>query len=164
MMLRDVACMDIFFAIFMLKVFNRHQRFQMPNHKFHPSCFVDACVINVLCNALWEPFLLPLLHLELSHIYLLLAKFSVRTVNYGPRFLPSIYGPSIKLAAHTSMEKSLKVYSVKTWSTVSICLPMWCWSLLKTRHCVWFEVASIFLSLVIGLWKKHWKWPRSLSR
>ena len=26
--------------------------------------------------------------------YLLLAEFSVRTVNYGPSFFPSIYGPS----------------------------------------------------------------------
>ena len=28
--------------------------------------------------------------------YLLLAEFSVRTVNYGPSFFPSIYGPSAK--------------------------------------------------------------------
>ena len=36
--------------------------------------------------------------------YLLLAEFSVRTVNYGPRFFPSIYGPSAKRAGHKSAE------------------------------------------------------------
>ena len=39
-------------------------------------------------------------------IYLLLAEFSVRTVNYGPSFFPSIYGPSAKRAGHKSMEKN----------------------------------------------------------
>ena len=29
-------------------------------------------------------------------IYLLLAEFSVRTVNFGPSFVPSIYGPRAK--------------------------------------------------------------------
>ena len=29
--------------------------------------------------------------------YLLLAEFSVRTINYGSSFFPSIYGPSAKL-------------------------------------------------------------------
>ena len=38
--------------------------------------------------------------------YLLLAEFSVRTVNYGPKFFPSIYGPSAKRAGHISMEKN----------------------------------------------------------
>ena len=37
--------------------------------------------------------------------YLLLAEFSVRTVNYGPSFFPSIYGPGAKRAGHKSMEK-----------------------------------------------------------
>ena len=37
--------------------------------------------------------------------YLLLAEFSVRTVNYGPSFFPSIYGLSVKHAGHKSMEK-----------------------------------------------------------
>ena len=36
---------------------------------------------------------------------LLLAEFSVRTVNYGPSFFASIYGPSVKRAGHKSMEK-----------------------------------------------------------
>ena len=40
------------------------------------------------------------------HKYLLLAEFSVRTVNYGPSFFPSIYGPSAKGAGHKSMEKN----------------------------------------------------------
>ena len=31
------------------------------------------------------------------HTYLLLAQFSVRTVNYGPSFFPPIYGPSAKI-------------------------------------------------------------------
>ena len=39
-------------------------------------------------------------------IYLLLAEFLVRTVNYGPSFFPSIYGPSAKRAGHKSMEKN----------------------------------------------------------
>ena len=41
-----------------------------------------------------------------------------------------------------------KVYSVKTKSTVNIRQAMWRWSLLKTGHSVWLEVASIFISLV----------------
>ena len=40
------------------------------------------------------------------NIYLLLAEFSVRTVNYGPSFFPSIYGPSAKRVGHKSMEKT----------------------------------------------------------
>ena len=39
-------------------------------------------------------------------LILLLAEFSVRTVNYGPSFFPPIYGPSAKRAGHTSMEKT----------------------------------------------------------
>ena len=31
------------------------------------------------------------------HTYLLLAQFSVRTVNYGPSVFPPIYGPSAKI-------------------------------------------------------------------
>ena len=38
--------------------------------------------------------------------YLLLVEFSVRTVNYGPSFFPSIYGPSATCAGHKSMEKN----------------------------------------------------------
>ena len=38
--------------------------------------------------------------------YLLLAEFSVRTVNYGTSFFPSIYGPSAKRAGHKSTEKN----------------------------------------------------------
>ena len=38
--------------------------------------------------------------------YLLLAEFSVRTVNYGPSFFASIYGPSAKRAGHKSMQKN----------------------------------------------------------
>ena len=40
------------------------------------------------------------------HTYFLLAEFSVRTVNYGPSFFPSIYGPSAKHAGRKSMEKT----------------------------------------------------------
>ena len=51
------------------------------------------------------------------------------------------------------------VYSVKTRSTVSILSPMWCWSLLKTGHCVWLEITSTFLSLVfektLYLWEAN---------
>ena len=51
------------------------------------------------------------------------------------------------------------VYSVKTMNTVSIRLPMWCWSLLKTGHCVWLEITSTFLSLVfektLYLWEAN---------
>ena len=38
--------------------------------------------------------------------YLLIAEFSVRTVNWGPSFIPSIYGPSMKCMGHKSMEKN----------------------------------------------------------
>ena len=40
------------------------------------------------------------------NIYLLLAEFSVRTVNYGPSYFPSIYGPSAKRAGHKLMGKN----------------------------------------------------------
>ena len=40
---------------------------------------------------------------RLNYSYLLLAEFSVRTVNYGPSFFPSIYGPSVKRAGHKSI-------------------------------------------------------------
>ena len=43
---------------------------------------------------------------RLNYSYLLLAEFSVRTVNYGPSFFPSIYGPCVKRAGHKSMEKN----------------------------------------------------------
>ena len=46
------------------------------------------------------------------------------------------------------LQTYFKVYSVKTKSTVSIHSLMWRWSLLKTEHCVWLELASIFLLLV----------------
>ena len=38
--------------------------------------------------------------------YLLLTEFKGRTVNYGPRFSPSIYGPSPKHAGHKSKGKN----------------------------------------------------------
>ena len=38
--------------------------------------------------------------------YLLLAEFSVRTVNYGPTLFPSIYDPSASRLGHKSMEKN----------------------------------------------------------
>ena len=36
----------------------------------------------------------------------LISRILVRTVNYGPSFFPSIYGPSAKRAGHKSMEKN----------------------------------------------------------
>ena len=46
-------------------------------------------------------------------LYLLLAEFSVCTVNYGPSIFPSIYGPSAKREGHKSIEnKTPKVVSV----------------------------------------------------
>ena len=44
--------------------------------------------------------------LSLMCKYLLLAEFSVRTVNYGPSFCPSIYGPSASRLGHKSTEKN----------------------------------------------------------
>ena len=38
--------------------------------------------------------------------YLLLTKFEVRTVSYGPSFFPLIYGPSAKRAGHKSTGKN----------------------------------------------------------
>ena len=38
--------------------------------------------------------------------YLLLAEFSVHTVNYGPSFFPLIYALSAKRASHKSLEKT----------------------------------------------------------
>ena len=46
------------------------------------------------------------------------------------------------------LQTYFKVYSVKTKSTVSIHSLVCCWSILKTGHFVWLELASIFLSLV----------------
>ena len=42
------------------------------------------------------------------NIYLLLTEFKGRTVNYGPRFSPSIYmyGPSVKRLGHNSKGKT----------------------------------------------------------
>ena len=48
------------------------------------------------------------------------------------------------------LQTYFQVYPVKTKSTVSIHSPTWRWSLLKTGHCVWFGVASIFLSMISG--------------
>ena len=42
----------------------------------------------------------------MNNKYLLLTGFSVRTVNYGLSFFPSIYGPSTKRAGHKLMEKT----------------------------------------------------------
>ena len=39
-------------------------------------------------------------------IYLLLSKFEVRIVSYGPSFSPSIYGLSAKRAGHKSQGKT----------------------------------------------------------
>ena len=41
-----------------------------------------------------------------NNIYLLLAEFSVRSVNYGPSFFASIYGPSARRAGHKLKEKN----------------------------------------------------------
>ena len=41
-----------------------------------------------------------------GNTYLLITKFQGRTVNYGPRFSPSIYGPSAKRAGHKSNGKN----------------------------------------------------------
>ena len=51
---------------------------------------------------------------KLANIYLLLAEFSVRTVNYGPSFFPSIYGPRASRLGHKSMEKNETVRTEKT--------------------------------------------------
>ena len=48
----------------------------------------------------------PFSYSSLINKYLLLAEFSVRTVNYGSSFFPSIYGPSAKRAGHKSTEKN----------------------------------------------------------
>ena len=58
-------------------------------------------VRNNECTA-WGRDLVPFVRFR--DTYLLLAEFSVRTVNYGPSFFPSIYGPSAKRAGHKSME------------------------------------------------------------
>ena len=47
-----------------------------------------------------------------------------------------------------ALQTYFKDYSVKTKSTVSIQSLMFRWSPLKTGHCVWLELASIFLLLV----------------
>ena len=39
-------------------------------------------------------------------LYLLLTESERRTVNYGPRFSPSIYGPSFKRPGHKSKGKN----------------------------------------------------------
>ena len=47
-----------------------------------------------------------MMHVVSHRIYLLLAEFSVRTVNYEPSFFPSICGLSAKRAGHKSMGKN----------------------------------------------------------
>ena len=73
----------------------------------------QLCVVKTepsVCHLLIFKFIFFLSnHLlkSLDYTDLLLAEFSVRTVNYGPSvFFPSIYGPSAKRAGHKSMEKN----------------------------------------------------------
>ena len=51
--------------------------------------------LNLLPISSWREFLDMIFFFRSCNwnIYLLLAEFSVRTVNYGPSFFPSIYGP-----------------------------------------------------------------------
>lgn len=48
-----------------------------------------------------------------------------------------------------------KIQLVETKITVSFSYLMWRWSLLKSKHCVWLEIASIFPSLVFEKKKSY---------
>ena len=61
-----------------------------------------------------------------NNIYLLLAEFSVRSVNYGPSFFASIYGPSARRAGHKLMEKNeankmFIIWLLPVWGTGNKC-------------------------------------------
>ena len=63
--------------------------------------------IQWVYNFLIGSILFPVPQTGRSHIInVLLAEFLVRTVNYGPSFFSSIYGPSAKRAGHKSLEKN----------------------------------------------------------
>ena len=51
-----------------------------------------------------------------NNIYLLLAEFSVRSVNYGSSFFPSIYGPRASRLGHKSMHST--DLSKETWHEI----------------------------------------------
>ena len=71
--------------------------------------------VDRMLNKLWPGWMVNLIFWSIVgiyfaspaiHLYLLLAEFSVRTVNYGPSFFPSIYGPRASRLGHKSMEKT----------------------------------------------------------
>ena len=68
--------------------------------------FFDTCQMTVKSCDL---HLFPVPQTGRSHIIniLLASFFSVHTVNYGPSFFPSIYGPRSSHLGHKSMEKNL---------------------------------------------------------
>ena len=85
--------MNIIYILFLdLKSFNKNLT----------SLVLATCTCS--CKYVMEASLLGLANH--NNIYLLLAEFSVRSVNYGPSFFESIYGPSARRAGHKLMEKN----------------------------------------------------------
>ena len=79
-------------------------------HLFLLSILLYPYLLLLSCpyiSQLLQAILLLFFLLSYCYSYLLLAEFSVRTVNYEPSFFPSIYGPSAKRAGHKSMETKL---------------------------------------------------------
>ena len=63
-----------------------------------------------------------------ANIYILLAEFSVRTVNYGSSFFPSIYGPSAKRGSviystdrKSEANKMFIIWLLPVWGTGNKC-------------------------------------------
>lgn len=83
------------------KFLNRHQRFQMPNHKFHPSCFVDRCVCHK-CSVQR-----PLRTLFTSSV-------ALRIVPYIP-LISQVFGSYCKLWT--------KVFAIDLWPKHKACSP-----------------------------------------
>ena len=89
--------------------------------------------INKLLKRLWTRQITGWLTMKLTKpwtpkifIDLLLAEFSVRTVNYRPTFFPSTYGPSAKRVGHKLMEKNeankmFIIWFLPVWGTGNKC-------------------------------------------
>ena len=88
-------------------------------HKLHNDYPLAAEKIRVNREML-SPYCEMIRHKYWASIYLLLVEFSVRAVNYGPSFFPSIYGPSAKRAGHKSMEKKKGKPDNRKPETVSV--------------------------------------------
>ena len=109
-----------------------------------------------------------------KYVHLLLTEFEVRTVNYGPIFSPSIYGPSAKRAGHKSQGKSKAPWPAHEWiaqsqvyfclcSKTSLCAKLLVWKYMSpVRSFSWksshFHVKRLAQALVLKEQAATQKW------